>query len=79
LRRVLDSGAADPKKIGSLVDLYTTVSPLTLKKEDRLPAGRHAHSPGGEPCHGLISHAAPPAPRSDSFVRERISYGQILI
>jgi hypothetical protein len=33
LRRVLDSGTADPKKIGSLVDLYTTVSPLTLKRK----------------------------------------------
>ncbi len=53
--------------------------PAHPEKEDRPPPGRHAHSPGGEPCHGLISPAPPPAPRSDSFVRERISYGQILI
>ena len=32
LRRVLDSGAADPKKITGLVELYTSVSPLTLKR-----------------------------------------------
>jgi hypothetical protein len=32
LRRVLDSGAADPDKITSLVELYTTVGPLTLKR-----------------------------------------------
>jgi hypothetical protein len=32
LRPVLDSGAADADKITSLVELYTTVSPLTLKR-----------------------------------------------
>lgn len=33
LQRLLDSGAADPAKITSLVDLYTAVSPLTLKRQ----------------------------------------------
>jgi len=33
LRRVLDSGAADPAKIGALVRLYTEGSPLTLKRQ----------------------------------------------
>ncbi|MGH7759577.1 MAG: DDE-type integrase/transposase/recombinase, partial [Candidatus Dormibacteria bacterium] len=32
LRRVLDSGRADPDKIQALVLLYTTTSPLTLKR-----------------------------------------------
>jgi hypothetical protein len=31
LKRVLDTGAADPDKIQLLVDPYTSVSPLTLK------------------------------------------------
>ena len=33
LRRLLDSGAADPAKVMTLVDLYTAVSPLTLKRQ----------------------------------------------
>ncbi len=33
LQRLLDSGAADPAKITSLVELYTAVSPLTLKRQ----------------------------------------------
>ena len=33
LRRVLDSGAADPQKIGDLIELYTAVSPLNLKRK----------------------------------------------
>jgi len=32
LRRLLDSGVADPAKVKSLVELYTAVSPLTLKR-----------------------------------------------
>jgi hypothetical protein len=35
LQRVLDSGAADPTKIPTLVDLYTAVSPLALKLPER--------------------------------------------
>ena len=33
LRRVLEAGAADPDKITQLVELYTDVSPLTLKRK----------------------------------------------
>ena len=33
LQRLLDSGAADPAKITTLVELYTAVSPLTLKRQ----------------------------------------------
>ena len=33
LPRVLDSGQADPAKIQELVSLYTTASPLTLKRQ----------------------------------------------
>jgi len=33
LQRLLDSAAADPAKVASLVDLYTAVSPLTLKRQ----------------------------------------------
>ena len=33
LHRVLDSGRAETAKIGSLVDLYTTISPHTLKRQ----------------------------------------------
>jgi len=33
LQRVLDSGRADAAKIPELVALYTTASPLTLKRE----------------------------------------------
>ena len=33
LQRVLNSGAADPAKIPALVTLYTTVSPLSLKRQ----------------------------------------------
>ncbi|HUZ90084.1 MAG TPA: hypothetical protein VMU49_09710 [Candidatus Acidoferrales bacterium] len=33
LKRVLNSGAADPNKIGDLIELYTAVSPLTLKRK----------------------------------------------
>jgi hypothetical protein len=32
LQRLLESGAADPEQIQGLVELYTTVSPLTLKR-----------------------------------------------
>jgi hypothetical protein len=35
LQRLLDSGAADPTKIPTLVDLYTAVSPLALKLPER--------------------------------------------
>lgn len=46
LQRVLNSGAADPAKIAALVQLYTTTSPLTLKRRiDRrlaaMPATLH--------------------------------------
>jgi len=49
LQRVLESGAADPAKIGALVDLYTAVSPLTLKRQiDRrlaaMPAALEANT-----------------------------------
>ena len=44
LRRLLDSGAADPKKVDALVALYTQVSPLTLKRQiDRKLAAMPAH------------------------------------
>jgi hypothetical protein len=33
LQRVLNSGEATPAKIPALVTLYTTVSPLTLKRQ----------------------------------------------
>lgn len=33
LQRVLNSGLADPDKIQELVALYTTASPLTLKRQ----------------------------------------------
>jgi hypothetical protein len=33
LQRVLNSGEADPAKIQELVALYTTVSPLPLKRQ----------------------------------------------
>ena len=32
LQRVLNSGAADPAKVAVLVELYTSTSPLTLKR-----------------------------------------------
>ena len=44
LRRLLDSGVADPKKVDALVALYTQVSPLTLKRQiDRKLAAMPAH------------------------------------
>jgi hypothetical protein len=32
LRRLLDSGAAKPEQIEGLIKLYTTISPLSLKR-----------------------------------------------
>lgn len=44
LQRLLDSGAADPDKVGALVALYTAVSPLTLKRRiDRRLAALPVH------------------------------------
>jgi hypothetical protein len=41
LQRVLDAGFAEPTKVPALVQLYTEVSPLTLKRRvDRALAAR---------------------------------------
>jgi hypothetical protein len=50
LQRLLETGAADPEQIEGLVRLYTSVSPLTLKRSiDRhlrtMPADHRVHSP----------------------------------
>jgi hypothetical protein len=45
LQRLLDASAADPNKIGVLVDLYSTASPLTLKRQiDRRLAAMPTHA-----------------------------------
>ena len=71
---ILDSGRAEPAKIGSLVELYTAVSPLTLKGQiDRRLAAM--------PASLEVTASArrnPAAPPSVSFLAEGTISGRCL-